>query len=337
MIAYYVHHRGSGHAHRAAAIAAHTRTEIIGLSSAPAPPGWAGRWTRLPDDDAVTDVSARDVTAGGTLHWVPLDHTGLRGRMSRIGEVLAQRPIRLMVTDVSVEVSLLARLHGVPVVVMAQPGDRTDRAHRTAYDLAVSLLAPWPSRPQPDWPREWRDKTVHLGGLSRFDAVTAAVPGETRRVLVLCGSGGLDVTPDDLRAAAIATPDWTWEVAGGPPRGVPGPPNLRWHGWLDQPWDAMSSANIVVTHAGQNAVAEVAAARRPAVVIPQQRPHGEQHATATALRDAGIGVVADRWPPARQWRSLLEQALHRGGHRWCEWSRGDAAARAAAELDRLAE
>ncbi|MFC8762138.1 MULTISPECIES: glycosyltransferase [Streptomyces] len=53
---------------------------------------------------------------------------------------------------------------------------------------------------------------------------------------------------------------------------------------------------MVVTHAGQNAVAECAAARVPAVVVPQSRPHGEQHATAHALAEGGLATVRDHWP-----------------------------------------
>lgn len=45
----------------------------------------------------------------------------------------------------------------------------------------------------------------------------------------------------------------------------------------------------VVTHADQNALAEVAAVRRPAIVVPRQRPHDEQ-TTAAAVLDTG------RWP-----------------------------------------
>ncbi|OLM01150.1 hypothetical protein Ae406Ps2_1150 [Pseudonocardia sp. Ae406_Ps2] len=51
-IVYYVHHHGSGHAHRAAAIAAHCRTPVVGVGSRPAPPGWPGAWHELPPTPA---------------------------------------------------------------------------------------------------------------------------------------------------------------------------------------------------------------------------------------------------------------------------------------------
>ncbi|NMH92286.1 UDP-N-acetylglucosamine--N-acetylmuramyl-(pentapeptide) pyrophosphoryl-undecaprenol N-acetylglucosamine transferase [Pseudonocardia bannensis] len=313
---------------------------VVGFSGRGAPPGWTGRWIRLPGDElaAGADPAPFDVTARGVLHWAPRHHDGMRTRMGLISEFLARGDVRLLVTDVSVEVALLARLLGVPVVVMAQPGDRTDRPHRLAYDLAERLLAPWPARPAPDWPQAWRDKTVHLGAISRFDgrAVPVPGPGGPRRVLALWGSGGLDVTADQVHAAAAATPGWCWDVVGPPPPAARDTATVRWRGWLADPWPALSEADVVVTHAGQNALAEVAAARRPAVVVPQERPHGEQRATAAALGRAHIATVAARWPDPDRWPGLLERTLRRGGGSWAAWSTGTGGQRAAALLEELA-
>ncbi|WP_410628001.1 glycosyltransferase [Amycolatopsis sp. cmx-8-4] len=338
MIAYYVHHHGSGHVHRATAIARALRDEVIGLSSLPAPAGWPGRWITLPDDADGTDPHRDDVTAGATLHWAPRHHPGLRERMALLSATLRDDAVRLLVADVSVEVALLARLHGVPVVVVAQPGWRTDRAHRTAYDLAEAIIAPWPRRPAPDWPTAWPAKTVHVGALSRFDGRVRPPVGTQRRALVLWGSGGLSVSAARLHAAAAATPEWRWDIAGpARPGDSPAspPPNLQHHGWVTDPWPLLGEAGVVVTHAGQNALAEVAAARRPAVVIPQPRPFDEQEATAEALVHAGLGVVLPSWPAASRWPVVLTQAHSRGGD-WAAWSRGDGAARAAAVLHDLA-
>lgn len=50
MIGYYAHHRGTGHIHRAAAIAAAATTPFVCFSTAPPPADWTGRWITLPDD-----------------------------------------------------------------------------------------------------------------------------------------------------------------------------------------------------------------------------------------------------------------------------------------------
>jgi len=62
-----------------------------------------------------------------------------------------------------------------------------------------------------------------------------------------------------------------------------------------------------VTHAGQSAIADVAAAQRPAVIIPQPRPFDEQRATARVLRQYRLAVVSRHWPDQRAWPALLTQ------------------------------
>jgi len=316
VIGWYVHAHGRGHLQRLQCVAAHLRTPVTALSSLPRPAGWTAGWVGLPDDLPTGDD--RDPTAGGTLHWAPVGHAGLRDRAAAVvAWVAAARP-SLVVVDVSVEMAMLVRSMGVPVVVAAMRGDRTDRAHTTAYDLADALLAPWPAaRPEP-WPASRLERTWHVGALSRFDGrPVRAAPGG-RRVAVLWGHGGSQVRSTDLAAAAAATPGWSWDLRG-------------FDGRADDPWELLQAADVVVTHAGQNALAEVAAARRPAVVVPQQRPHGEQHANAAAL--GGIAVVRSTWPSPGQWPDLLDAAAAQDASRWQEWSDGQGAQRAAAHLD----
>lgn len=328
MIGYYVHHHGNGHLHRARSIAAHCPLPVTGPSSLPAPDGWPGPWVRLPRDDDGDPGAFGDVTAGGRLHWAPVLHAGLRGRMARIAEWIAATSPALLVSDVSVEVALLARLLGTPTAVVAMRGERADPPHRKAYDLADLLLAPWPSTlPEPGWPRHWQAKTVHTGAFSRFDgrdpvpAHESADGTRLRRVLLLMGSGGRDISTSEVAAARAASPGWQWTTLGGP--------DGRWSA---APWPALCTADVVVTHAGQNALAECAAARRPAVVVPQDRPFGEQAATGRALTRGRLAVVTARWPQAHDWAALLEQAHAFGGNRWSQWAPGDGAARAARAL-----
>ena len=311
MIGWYVHHHGRGHAHRAAVVvAALTGVEVTGLSSGPAPAGWAGPWVDLPPDTG----PGPDATAGGVLHWAPLT-PGYRGRAAVLAAWVASARPQLVVVDASVEVTLLLRLLGVPVVVVAAPGDRLDRPHRAAYDAATALLAPWPAWVQPaGWPPDWTTKTCAVGALSRADA-RARPEVVAGTVAVLLGAGGDDLTPGRLAAARRDTPGWTWTVLGGDT------------GWVADPWPVLASAQVVVTHAGQNALAEVAAARRPAVVLPQVRPHDEQATTGRVLADADLAEVRPTWPS--DWPELLERAATRDGQRWTRWNDGLGAQRAA--------
>jgi hypothetical protein len=330
VIGYYAHHHGAGHLTRMQSIATAMEESVWGLSSSPAPTGWDSGWTRLARDDGpdVAQLSRDcDPTAHGVLHWAPRGHDGLARRSAQVTAWAARERPRALVVDVSVEVALLARLCGVPTVVVAMPGRRHDRAHRLAYDTADALLAPWPRGAHDhDWPQEWTDKTCFVGGMSRFDhldpgsTATTRAPGQGGTVLVLWGAGGRTTTAAELEAARAATPSWTWVER------APGTPSTR------PLWEDLQRADVVVTHAGQNAVAEVAAARRPAVVVAQPRPFDEQVATARRVDTWGIAVGRATWPSGEEWPATLELALLRGGDGWKRWSTGHAAQDAAAHL-----
>ena len=322
VIGWYAHHVGSGHVTTARLVGRLTRTPVVVLSSAPRPSDWpADRWVTLPADDA---PGGADHSAGGGLHWAPLHHPGYAERMAVIADWVGGARPALMVSDVSVEVTLLARLLGVPVATVLMAGDRSDRPHQLAYDAASALLAPFPAgvavtrgcRPG------WAAKTVSLGAMSRFDDRTPTAPRGGRRVVMLWGHGGSAVTEDDVRAAARATPEWTWSVCDTAD--------------ADEVWDLLQSADVVVSHAGQSVVAEVAVARRPAVVVPQPRPHDEQRCLASGLADLGLTPRLDGWPDPADWALLLETARTTDPAGWTAWSDGGGAGRMAEHLDRLA-
>lgn len=330
MIGYYIHHQGRGHLNRALAIVAELDQPVTGLSSQPRPVGWIGDWVELPRDDA--SVDPRDVDASARLHWVPLHDPGLRDRMARLSRWIADSRPRVIVVDVSVEVALLARLHGVPVISVALPGVRADEAHRLGYDISTALIAAWPQEAEgmiTGLTSTARRRLHCVGAISRFGSRADARhpspgPEVSRRVLLLGGAGGSSLDAAMIAQARAATPEWHWTVLGG-----------RGGRWVEDPWSQICSADVVVTHAGQNALADVAAARRPAIVIPEERPHEEQVTTASVL--AG----SSRWPalvrqnfPETGWPALLEEAAGLDGDLWERWNDGLGARVAAAVIHR---
>ncbi len=331
-IGYYVHHHGRGHLHRAGAVARalarrHGCT-VTGLSSFPRPAewsgDWAGGWLELArDDDPLPPLPADhgDVTAGGRLHWVPRDHAGLLRRTTQLSTWLAEARPAAVVVDVSVEVSLLVRLHGVPVVGVVLPGERTDAPHRLALDTADALVGCWPDEATaamlPGLPADVRARVHGVGGLSRHPVGDVPPPGR-RTVLYLGGAGGHDLGDAELDARLAAaqeqTPTWTWEVADA-------------RRWRPDTRTLLHGADVVVTHTGQNAVAEVAAARRPAVLVPQRRPHDEQAATARVLAAGGWPAVVEPTLPADGWAERLERCAALDATTWARWGDGGAADR----------
>jgi len=232
-----------------------------------------------------------------------------------------------VVSDVSVEVALLCRLHGVPLVYVAMPGSRADAAHRLGYGVATELVGCWPEEAagMVMGIRDADQARMRLvGAVSRFPVAAPRIrrPGPCR-VTVLLGGGGHELRPEMLDAARAETPGWEWRVLGG---------DLGC--WYDDPFDVLCDSDVVVTHAGQNALAEVAAARRPAVVIPADRPHDEQHVTARVLaRGPWPVLVRERWP-ATGWAALLDEGVALSGSRWESWCDGAAAGRFAEILER---
>lgn len=297
----------------------------------------------LPLDHPLADGVAApeaDVTAGGALHWAPLRHDGLRRRMALIAAWLERERPAVMVVDVSSEVALLARLMGIPVVLVAQPGDRRDEAHSVALRCASAVLAPWPA-----WATSavWRTsvspdelQVVAVGGVAREPADRDPAPrardgAHTRSPatagpygLVLAGGEGFD-DPQIPRVIQTAVPDLDWVVLDG-------------RAWVADVRPLIADSAVVVAHAGQNAVADLARHERPVVLVPQRRPFAEQEHLARALGQEGLAVLAT--PTAlreRGWAGLVDQARAGGGARWRRWECAGAPSRAADLIVRVAD
>lgn len=326
MIGYYVHHHGFGHRNRAVSVSQAYGGDLVGLSTLPRPSGWNGDWIVLPDDAGAGPGS--DMTANGRLHYAPLHWPGLALRMAEISDWLAAAQPEAVVVDVSIEVGALVRLHGFPVITVAQPGVRTDQAHLLGYELSTLIIAPWPAAVVGLWtaPDGAVAKTRFVGPISRFP-INRPRPVSDQRVVVFNGAGGSGATADDVEKARSATPGWEWIHLD------------RAHGtWVSDPSTLLSSATVVISHAGQNAIAEIAAVRRPALLIPQDRPFEEQQSMAAGLCAANLPVeVAHAWPTGSTWPTLLDRLAGLDGTAWNRWNDGNGAARTAAILDEFSQ
>lgn len=322
VVGYYAHHQGRGHLSRAEAIIARLDADVTVLSSAEY--DGPARYIPLPLDEGAPEDRP---DAGGALHWAPLGSSGLRARMARIVSWIEHARPAAFVVDVSVEVALLARLCGVPTVVVAMPGDRSDGPHQMAYRAADRIVAAWPRELyEPDWLRDHAGRTAYVGGISRFAGRPARQleAGEAKRVVVLGGQGGTSITRAAVERAAAGTPGWEWTALG-----VAGAP------WVTDPFATLCAADVVVAAAGQSSVADLAVVRRPTVVLCERRPYDEQLATGAALERGGLATVLRQWPAPEQWPGLLEAAIRQAtadSSRWDRWRTDGAAERAAAAI-----
>ncbi|MGN0147806.1 MAG: glycosyltransferase [Arthrobacter koreensis] len=317
MIGYYIHHHGMGHLRRAQAIAAFLPAgSVTGLSTLPRPAGWQGGWVQLEPDN--TSAAPRSVDANGFLHWVPARDPGMRARMAQLSAWIQDTDPAVIVADVSVEAALLARLHGVPVVTVALPGVRTDRPHTIGFGVSDALIAAWP----PEAPKMLHtDEDVPVqavGAISGIPVREGRAPGPVSRVLVLGGSGGGGMDDAALNDARSQTSGVEWLPLG----------TTAGNRTAD-PLPYLAAADLVVTHAGQGALADVAAVGVPAVVVPQDRPYREQATTAEALAGMDVPVIVSSGFARQDWAAVLEAAARLDGRKWTVWNDGEGAERAA--------
>lgn len=329
-IGWYVHHHGSGHLNRMSVVRRHL--DAVAVLSTLADPADGHAWVQLARDD---DGETSDASAGGSLHWAPLRHTGLRARAAAVSAWIEQAQPAAMVVDVSTEIAVLARLHGVPVVLVAQRGIRHDAAHALAYAQASAIAAPWTAATHLPGEGPPERRLSFTGALSRFDEVPPPAPAQPDGdVLVLVGSGGHALRAEDLLAAAQATPDRHWHVAGA--LRTAGATNVTDHGPAASVLDLLRACSVVVGTAGSNIVAEVAATRRPFVCLPQSRPFREQARQAEALRRLGVATVRTRPPSPSDWPALLADAEARPMDLWRALHDGRGAERLAAVVRNVA-
>jgi hypothetical protein len=324
VIGWYIHHHGYGHLTRFLAVQPHLAASVTVFSSLPAPTDLpeAVTWTQLPPDDGPFErhgarrlPHASEPTAGGALHWAPLGHPGHRARLAAIADAAVRHDLDAFVVDVSAEVTAFVRLLGVPTVVVTQPGERSDAPHRLAYALADRVLAPWAEGVLPAPAADPR-KVRFTGGISRFDGLPGGRRRE-RRVLFL----GRTLADAALAQATalLGAAGWRHDVIGT------GAGDRR------DPWSLLRGAAVVVSAAGQNSVADLAAAGARAVVVPQERPFDEQETTAAALERLGLAAVC---PPddAPGLVARVTAAAAASAPDWSPWAVGGAAARAAAVI-----
>lgn len=344
-VAFYVHHHGRGHVSRTRALLDQLVLPATVLTSATVEDATFGdvEVVRLPLDTGVPESSI-ELPPPAHLHYAPVGVPGLRERTALIARALADLAPALLVVDVSAEVAQLGRLAGVPTVVVRQHGARWDAAHLAAYDGAVGLLAPFgPELEEPDVPPLVRARTFYAGGFGRppaRDVDREAVrrdlgwDRDDQGVVVLLGVGGDGPRPEDIAAAARATPDHRWLVVG------------RWDhddlgvaatGWVDDPSRYLAAADVVVGSAGHNTVMEVATVARPLVCVPEDRPFDEQRRKAARLRELDVAEVAPSWPSPAAWPDVLARASARGGDELGRLVAPDSARRAADWLTSLVD
>lgn len=258
------------------------------------------------------------------LHYAPLNVPGIARRNQVLTNFFAENPTCILIVDVSVEITLLARLCSIPTVVIRQHGRRMDTAHRLAYESAELIIAPYPeSLSAADEEGHFAYKTFFSGGFSRFDDVrygaaspahgqpeqersSITVPGN---IGIFMGRGGScfnqsyithlrEVLPKRFTIHVLGELSDSEVLAG-----------VVYHGDTPKAKDVLRGCEVVICDAGHNCVMELGSLRKPMICMPAPRPFDEQEVKADLLARERLALVVkekDRFDV--DWERMIENA-----------------------------
>lgn len=298
-IGFYIHHHGAGHIMRAITIAnALPGLSCIFMGSNLKPyqhliPAEI-TCVHLPADLAQTHETILPDDHLSFVHYAPLGLRGQRERTALMTAVFTSHNPLLLIVDVSVEVALLARLCGIPTVLIKQHGDRNDLPHLQAYESATLIIAPFSASLAAPNQAAWVDqKTVYVGGFSKYSMRQRNQEKELdQQVAILTGEGGTSLNQAWIEELATSCSSYTFHVIGQIAT-LPSsaPHNLQWHGKLADPATVLSYCAIVIGNAGHNTVMEMATLNKRFICIPEERPFNEQQQKAQLLARNGHARV----------------------------------------------
>ncbi len=358
-IAFYLNLQGAGHCRRFEAIAQHLPSDcelaVMGMNGLPPISDINQRIKRVsvPGFAPPSTSPFLQQQTSPDYHGLAVNRGGNAAFTLAMVSFLSEWQPDLLVVDVGLEASILARMCGIPTVYSRQHGRRWDKGHTLAYEWACGLLAPFSEQMEQDDCPQWiREKTFYSGGFCRFSGRRRSPTAPTSyaqdrpNVLVMTGFGGTEITGEAIARSALANPQWRWHLLGNYSKveskieskaeskiksKVEG---VVSHGVVEDVWPYLCRADLVVANVGHNSTMEIAAAGVPSVCIPAWRHFDEQICKAQVLARLGLSVVVDSWPQADAWLEIWEKS--RSLSAWASFQDAEAPKRAAQYLAKVA-
>ncbi|SDG61083.1 Predicted glycosyl transferase [Dyadobacter soli] len=274
----------------------------------------------LPEDVAGPADASASLLQLSFLHYVPMNVEKVARRSAAISAALQALFPVILIVDVSVEVTLLATLCGIPTVVIRQNGDRDDMAHLHAYECAQLLIAPSPEHLMNPSKHDWvNQKTFFSGGFSKYLG-SQKFPQQTDRetIGVIVGSGGTSLDGRIINALATQCADRSVLVIGNVIRMEQvSASNVVFYGQISDPASVLAQCEIVVGNAGHNTVMEMADLGKKFVCIPEGRPFYEQLRKAELLgqNEMALVVMPEDLENAN-WKAIISKAGNLRDDRW---------------------
>ncbi|GGE65266.1 putative glycosyltransferase [Pedobacter psychrotolerans] len=312
-LAFYVHHHGAGHFTRTAQIITRLSGFNITLLGSnlkpfvhllPANIDVIHLPMDTPEDH---DLYFQDGNTVDALHYAPLNVKGISDRVAMMTEFFRSAWPLVLVVDVSVEVTLLARLAGIPTIVMRQHGLRDDLPHLMAYQSAEYLLAPFSASISPVSAKWIEEKTIFVGGFSRFSEGDSNNEME-RHVAVIVGSGGTSINAAFLKFLVISGSDFYFHIIGKIEGKQIEHAHIKYYGHLDEPKAVLDQCRIIIGNAGHNTVMEMASLNKRFIGIPESRPFEEQVDKASAISSfPGVRIFLPESLYHTDWNHMLTE------------------------------
>ncbi|WP_218353527.1 glycosyltransferase [Alteromonas lipotrueiana] len=284
---YYVHHHGAGHLQRARTLidALETQFAIIFVVANPAmQTKLQHEFGHLPCECLPSKWAASpafpDRTYDSAFEGVPCTSAATQRALTFVN-LLSAYQADLFISDVSAELSILARAAGVPVVMQRHSGEtHIDPTQVFAYQSASALYAPYPRHIEdPDF--EFIEKTRFLGffsqlGAERQDAV--------RRGITLVSSKGEGVETILPTLQQLQLPIWVVGCEGESTS------NVTFLGYVND-ISVHIPTDVVVCSGGNNLLSELLLLGKKLIIVPQSRPYNEQVSKAAQLTKHNYAVT----------------------------------------------
>tara|TARA_Y100000782_G_scaffold4962_1_gene5929 strand:+ start:183440 stop:184465 length:1026 start_codon:yes stop_codon:yes gene_type:complete len=280
---YYIHHHGHGHFSRFSLLAKELQKSfeltVVCCSRTIE--------EKLNDSFNVVRLEDKWNSILGDPCFSPIERTpysfGAQARSDQFTKLIRNKSKMLFLSDYSMELSLIARLSGVPTVIFKQHGHYlNDPLSKITIDSAELLIAPFPNLEEFN---PWEDKTIYTGFFSRYSPEQKMLDN-FKDVTIIPGSSS--ELSDSIETLAISNPSRVFTVIGIKDFQSKAK-NVVSLGRVKSIKEYLNT-KIVITAAGNNSIAEILSLGINPIIVPEERPFKEQLHKAELLEKQNLAV-----------------------------------------------